>query len=110
MTGLLNIVSPSIFLDYVKQEAGTAGFRIFAIVIRAILGITLVFVAEESRFPFIIGFIALLALAGAVIFAVIPRNDFTQLISRLTQMNPAFARVGGIGSIAFAVFLVYAVM
>ncbi len=110
ITGVINLVNPSILLDYVRQLADKPGMQVVSVGVRLILGIALILVADDSKFPVVILFIGLMALAAAVIFTVIGRENFAQLMTRLTRMSSGLARFGGAMSILLAGFLVYAVL
>ena len=43
--GLILIVQPSVILQYIHAQSGSTGFKWFAVVIRAVIGVAFIFVA-----------------------------------------------------------------
>ena len=108
--GLILIVQPSVILQYIHAQSGSTGFKWFAVVIRAVIGVAFIFVAGASRFPTLITVIGGLALAAAPFLAVMPKKSFAALICRMAGMNPMLARIGGVATILAGWFIVYAVL
>jgi hypothetical protein len=108
--GLILIVQPSAILQYIQTQSGSTGFKWFAVAIRAVIGVAFILVAGASRFPTLITVIGGLALAAALFLAVIPKESFAALISRMAGMNFLLARIGGVATILAGWFIAYAVL
>ena len=108
--GMILIVNPAVVLQYILDQSGSRGFMITAFLARLILAIVLALVAAESRYPVFIGFIALLAFLGAVFIPILGSKKFSEIISKSARMNATVARLGGVGTILFGWFLIYAVL
>ncbi len=108
-SGIL-IVDPSKIFDFIKKNSDSLGFQVFAVAIRLVMGGALLIVTAESRFPALVFFVGMLAIAAALFMAVIGRANFKQLIARQTEMKETTARVGGVATILFSGFIVYSLI
>ena len=109
--GLILLVSPALLLDYIRAQMGVPGFRVFAVLVRLLLGVALIVLAAESRYPTLILVIGTLSLVAGIVLAVLPRAAFLSLFTRLIDMmGPAGARLGGVLLFPLAWFLVYALL
>ena len=110
IAGVIIVLNPAIILARVKKYSETLGFQITVVVLRLIIGSALIMAAEASKFPNVIEFLGILTLAGAVIAAVIGRNNFKELVAALLKMPAALARVSGAVSALIGGLLIYALM
>ncbi len=108
--GLILIVQPSTLLPYIQERSSSSGFKWFAVVIRAAIGVALILVASATRFPTVITVIGALALVAALLVAVMPLASFTQLVNRVASMSPILARLGGVATILAGAFIAWAVL
>ena len=110
MLGLLLLVAPGLLLDYFRVKVEATGIRIVAVSLRVILGVILLLLADESRFPFIITLLGTFSLVSGIVLAFLPRHAFIYLINRFTGMNAMASRAVGLGALALSWFLVYALL
>lgn len=110
IAGLLLIVTPSLIVDFLVDNARNTRLRLFAIGGRVLVGIALLLLASGSRFPYTIGFIGALAIVAAIVIAVVPKDDADEFVTRVSQLPSLFLRFSGILSWVLAGFLVYAVL
>ena len=81
---------------------------ILAIIIRLVLGVILISLSDDSRYPFIIELIGWLSIITALFFTVIGHNNFKRIMSWALSLTKPFARLGGIVAVAFGTIIIYA--
>lgn len=107
LAGILIIVKPEIIFGYMRSNFERVEFYILAIVVRLLLGSTMIYTADVSRHPFAIEIIGWIALLGGISLIVMGRRNFNRIISWALSLLKPLARVGGVVAAAFGAFLVY---
>ena len=108
LLGIFITFKPESLFGVLEKNIDKPFLHILAILFRLLLGAILISQAGESRYPLIIEIIGWLAIAAAVVFAVIGRNRFQQLMRWALSLVKPLGRVGGIASMVFGAFLVHA--
>ena len=108
LAGIVILFNPEIIFGFLNKYIDKTGLQVLAIVVRLALGVLLVYQSDVSRYPLVIDIIGWLAIAVAVIFTVIGRNNFKRLMSWALSLTKPYARAGGFVAAAFGVFLIYA--
>lgn len=110
MAGVILLIAPSLLMEFIQENVRKTSLRVFAVAIRVVFGIALLMEAEDSRFPYIVGFIGAIALVAAIVIAVVPTDSAGEFIKRVGCMPDLLIRFGGLACFAFAWFLVYAIL
>ena len=101
---------PARFLDHMQRYSHTASMHAMAVAVRVVLGIALIFYAEQSKFPLVLQILGWLSVIAAAILAVIPHKRFTKLINWIVERFAGYARAGASAAVIFGAFLIYAVL
>lgn len=106
--GLLIIISPEIIFGLLRRNIDKLGIHILAVAVRLGFGVLLIFQSNESSFPLAIEVIGWLAVAAALSFVLMGRQNFLSLMRwALSQLKP-YGRIGGVIAAAFGGFIIYA--
>ena len=108
LSGVSLLFAPEIIFEFLEKNKENLSLYISAIVVRLVLGILLIKSANESKYPVIIKILGFLFIIIAVIFIFIGRESFQDLISSLLPVFKPYGRIGGLASMAFGSFLIYA--
>ncbi|MGV7235016.1 MAG: hypothetical protein ACQ9ET_02055 [Nitrosomonadaceae bacterium] len=108
LTGIIIFLNPDIIFGYLKNHIDNLELYILAIVVRLVLGIILISLSAESRYPFVIELIGWLSIIAALFFTVIGHTKFKRIMSWALSLAKPFARAGGIVAVAFGAFIIYA--
>jgi hypothetical protein len=108
LVGLLMLVRPAVVTAFLSANGGKPFLQTSAVVARLILGVSLILTAAVSKFPILISWLGWLTVVAAIVFAVIRRARFGQLISWALGISQRFGRPGGVIAALFGVFLLYA--
>ena len=106
-TGGVILVNPEIIFGFLSKHIDKMELQALAIVVRLALGVLLILQSGVSRYPLAIEIIGWLAIAAAVIFTVIGRNNFRRLMSWALSLTKPYGRIGGIVAACFGAFLIY---
>lgn len=106
--GIGMLIKPELIFDFLKQESDNVQLHYFAIAIRVIIGILLIFFAETSDYPVIIEAIGWFAIIAAIALVLIGHENFQKLIEWAVTFLKPYHRVGGFLAVAFGIFLIYA--
>ena len=108
LAGLLLVVDPDIIYNYLTENADRNWLYITAIAVRLVLGFFLIWSASNSRYPLLVKIFGYLFITAAIIILVMGHEAFQDLITSLIpELNP-IGRIGGLLSMAFGGFFVYA--
>lgn len=110
LTGALLVIQPDLVMALLKKHADSLWLHITAVVFRFILGVALVLSAAGSKFPLVIEVIGWLAITAALVLWSMGRTNFKAFMLWALSFTAAYSRIGGCLSLAFGVFLVYAVI
>lgn len=102
------LMTPDFIFNFLKNYKDRKSIYILAIVVRLLLGVLLIRLANHSLYPTIINFLGLIALIAAVFLLLIGRDNFRKLLSWVLNKTRPFARCGGMLGIIFGVFVLYA--
>jgi hypothetical protein len=108
LAGVVIIVYPEIVFGFLRRYSDRVELHLLAVVIRLVLGVCLIYQASVSKYPLTIEIIGWLSIVAAVIFAVIGREKFIQLMAWALSMVNIMGRVGGLFASIFGAFLIYA--
>jgi hypothetical protein len=108
LVGIFIIIKPGFFIGLLTQYIDSLPLYLGAIVIRLLLGGLLIYFSSLSRFPVTMLVIGIIAILAALIFTAIGRQRFEHLMSWIIKFARPYARAGGVLSICFGVFLLYA--
>ena len=102
------IVRPELIIGFMEKRDESPWLYAFAIVVRAVLGVLLIVLAERSRFPLAIIIIGWISLAAALGLQAMGRPRFTRFMRWIMEKVKPWARLGGLFGLLFGAFLVYA--
>ena len=108
LAGVVILVNPEIIFGFLSKHIDKMELQALAIVVRLAIGVLLILQSGVSRYPLVIEVIGWLAIAAAVIFTVIGRNNFRRLMSWALSLTKPYGRIGGIVAAGFGAFLIYA--
>ena len=81
-----------------------------AVIVRLLLGLALIIVAPDSRFPAAFQLLGLVAIFAAVVVAFMGRNRVRKLVGWFERFSPAIVRLWLLFGMAFGGFLIYGVV
>ncbi|WP_041421748.1 hypothetical protein [Shewanella sediminis] len=108
IAGTILTISPKVIIDFLESNKEKLWIHILAVVVRVILGICLILQSNISKFPIIVEIFGWLSLTAAILITVIGRSSFQQLMNWVITKVKPYARLGGLVSAGFGVFLIYA--
>ncbi|RTR39284.1 hypothetical protein EKG38_10245 [Shewanella canadensis] len=108
IAGTILTVNPKVIIDFLESNKEKVWIHILAVVVRVILGICLILQSNISKFPIIVEIFGWLSLTAAILITVIGRSSFQQLMNWVITKVKPYARLGGLVSTGFGVFLIYA--
>ena len=108
--GVWGFLKPQKLMQWVKDTmAADWGFW-FAIIVRVFLGVALLIVAPESRYPTGFLIIGWIAVAAAIAVVLMGRERLRRLVQWfLDKFSPPLVRVWLLFALAFGGFLIYGV-
>jgi len=110
IAGLIIVVNPETVFGLLRRRLKSVGLHVLAVVVRIIIGVALIMVATESKYPtaiFIIGWISIVA---ASVLGIMGRTNFTRLMSWALSFSNSLGRMGGFLAILFGCFLIHAIV
>lgn len=110
VAGIITAINSETIFGLIRSKSDTLSLHILAVVVRIVLGVSLVYYAPESKYPTAILILGWLSIAAAIVFGVIGRANFISLISWALRFSIPFGRVGGLFAILFGGFLIHAVV
>ena len=106
--GLSLVVDPKIVFNFIIDEGHNLWLYIIAIAVRLILGVFLIITAASSRYPTLIKVFGYVFVIAAFVLIFMGQSSFVDLISTLIPEFRPLGRIGGLLSMAFGGFFVYA--
>ena len=97
-----------IVFNFIIDEGHNLWLYIIAIAVRLILGVFLILTASSSRYPAIVKVFGFVFVIAAFVLIFMGQNSFVDLISTLIPEFRPLGRIGGLLSMAFGGFFVYA--
>ena len=107
-SGLVLLVHPPLIIGFIERRDESAWLYAFGIGVRLILGLLLIQLAVQSRFPLVITILGWISLAAALSLAAMGFRRFTRFIRWIMEKVKPWSRWGGLFAVAFGAFLVYA--
>jgi hypothetical protein len=108
LAGIVILVNPKTVFGFLRKNSDKIELHLFAVAIRLLLGVFLIYQSDASKYPFAIEIIGWLSIVAAVFFAVIGRCNFNKLMIWALSQVKTLGRVGGVIASAFGAFLIYA--
>lgn len=108
LAGLSLLINPEIIIGWIEENMESASLYHSAIVVRLVLGIIFIVAAKESKYPGLIKFFGYLFIIASIIFIFMGQESFQDFIAALIPDVKPYAPIGGLLSIAFGGFLIYA--
>ncbi|WDE09399.1 hypothetical protein [Thalassomonas haliotis] len=108
LAGFVIVFKADLLFQYLEKHAADPALHLLAVAFRLILGLLLLLVAENSKFPLVVALIGYLAIIAAVILLLIGRQKFSRLILGFLPEAKKWHPLGGLLATFFAVFLFYA--
>ena len=107
LLGVIGLLVPSTLIGFVERAwSSSAGF-LTSIVVRVTLGIVLLLVASNTRFPWAMAALGIISLAGAVAMPVIGPARMRKVVHQWTKWPTWSVRLSLLLAIGFGAFLVY---
>jgi hypothetical protein len=106
--GIISMIKPAVILGFIEPNTDKAWIYFSAIIVRLLLGLLLIQVADVSRFPLVTAILGWLLLAAALFILLLGRPRFKRLIDRMMELFKPYFRLAGVFAAAFGAFLVYA--
>jgi hypothetical protein len=107
--GALGIAAPSHLLGFVRRFESPPGLFISA-AIRILLGVTLLFSAPASLYPWAIRFLGIIFLVVGLLTPLIGINRFRRLLDWWSSQGYVFIRIWAGFALVLGLFMAYAVM
>ena len=108
LAGLSLVVDPKIVFNFIIDKGNNLWLYIIAIAVRLIIGVFLIISASSSRYPTTIKVFGYIFIVAALILLFMGQENFVDLISTLIPEFRPLGRIGGLLSMAFGGFFVYA--
>ena len=110
LLGLALVIRPKASAQLLIDQAENRLIHVLAVGIRLVLGGALVLYAAQSRFPHVLEILGWIALVAGVVLAFVPPSRFARLIRWAFDLLGGYMRLAGVAALAFAAFLIYAVI
>ena len=108
LAGLSLVVDPTIVFNFITEKGGNLWLYISAIVVRLLIGVFLILTAASSKYPGLIRVFGFIFVIAAFVLIFMGQSSFVDLISTLIPEFRPLGRIGGLLSMAFGGFFVYA--
>ena len=104
---VLSIYSPNRLVKVVKTVGGGNWGIFVAIIVRLLLGMVLILLAPDTRFPVIFMVLGALSILSAIIIQFVGRNRINLLMTWIVRLPPLSIRLWLLLGIAFGSLLIY---
>ena len=108
LSGISLLIKPEIILGWIENNMDSTSLYASAIVVRLVFGILFLVAARESKYSGVIKFLGYLFIIAAIILIFIGQERFQDFITSLIPIVKSYTLVGGLLSIVFGGFLIYA--
>lgn len=108
LSGISSLIKPEIIIGWIENNMDSTSLYISAIVVRLVFGILFLVATRESKYPGVIKFFGYLFIIAAIILIFIGQERFQDFITSLIPIVKSYTLVGGLLSIVFGSFLIYA--
>ena len=106
---VFGILNPAGFVRYVASVWQQSSGVYLAVVVRVVLGVILLYIASDTRFPIFFQLFGGLALLGAVLIPFMGRGRIDRMLNWFTEQGSPLIRLWMLFGIAFGLFLAYGV-
>ncbi len=108
LAGFLLILNPDFFFGFLNENVEKLWIYVGAVIVRIIFGGLLIYSSSYSKFPLIVSILGWMMVIAAVILLVMGRKNFEKLVLRVISIFKPYGRIGGLFSVGFGSFLIYA--
>lgn len=109
LLGFLGMLKPTLLIGLTRSFWSSSKSLYYAIGIRLTLGIILILVGPNSRFPSVIQLIGVIAIVGAIAIPLIGAERIQSIISWWLRQPTWFIRMWSVVVIIFGGFLIFSV-
>jgi len=106
--GFLLILNSDFFFRFLNKNVEKLWIYVAAVIVRIIFGGILIYSSSYSKFPLVISILGWMIVIAAVILLVIGRKNFEKLVLWVISVFKPYGRIGGLFSVGFGSFLIYA--
>ncbi len=111
VVGVFMLVNPNIALRYIGKFASTSLIHYLELVLRLILGVSLIFFADLSKSPMTLDLFGAILIGTTAILFFVPRKLHVKLANFFSHnLTALYMRVSAPFAIGFGIFLAYAVL
>lgn len=108
VAGISLVVNPDYFFNLLKKNVQSTWMHVAAIAVRAMFGGIFIYSADASKFPLVVSILGWTMIVAALILLVIGRKNLEKLVSWALAVFQPFGWIGGVFSLIFGLFLIYA--
>jgi len=109
VAGVIIVINPETIFGLLRRKFESISMHFLAVVVRVILGVTLIMYAKESRYPTAILILGWISIVASSVLGIMGRTNFKRLMSWALSVAPSFGCIGGLLAILFGGFLIHAV-
>lgn len=102
------VVQPTRLLEVARKLTIGTSLRLFAFVIRVLLGVLLILVAPTTEFALTLRVLGTLSIASGVLVLILGNEGIQRIVDWALRQGPAAVVVGGIIGVVLGAFLIYA--
>lgn len=106
--GLIMITNPAMIGRTLRTVAARPGIHIAAVLVRLVLGVLLIRLADASKFPLVVAVLGWIAVIAAIVLAVIGRRRFIAVLRWAISLANPYVQLAGACAAGFGAFLAYA--
>ncbi|MCH7894851.1 MAG: hypothetical protein IH907_10125 [Proteobacteria bacterium] len=110
LSGAAMLVRPDAVAGFFRENSGSLGLHVLAVLVRLILGAALIGYATDSKYPVALQIFGWLSVGAAIILGGIGRSRFKVLISWALNFASSLMRFAGLLAVLLGGFLIYAVV
>ncbi len=106
--GIVLLISPDLFYDWIEDNLATKSLYFFAIIFRLAFGTLLLMAANESNYPITFKVLGSITIIAALTFIGIGHESFQKFLSEIFFKFKPYAPVTGLIVLLVGGFLIYA--
>lgn len=108
LIGVLLVINPEIIFKVLRNSSQQLWLHISAVGVRLLLGVLLIYQADDSKLPLTMTIIGWIAVIAALVFTVMGRKNFQNLVLWAFSLMNGYGRIAGIFALFFGAGLIYA--